>query len=228
MSVTKVGTEVGVGGVRLPGLLPRHCLIAHTEGAVTVTPCSPQAEVIVNNQRATETTILQHGSVVRPAKTVWRFLDPASMENPRLSQATLPNMSIHGSTATLPGQEHFQDGMRSTSSNYVSFSAGQNRGKDAILPAVLEFREETERGFFNALTFGLDPNSINFKLAPTYTHYKPELVPEERAVRLTDMLNRLAAMILAVIQQSPSPHQAPTLSFWMANATANSPSSIPS
>ena len=230
MSVTEIGTEVGVGGVRLPGLLPRHCLIAHTEGAVTVTPSSPQAEVIVNNQRATETTILQHGSVVKLANTVWRFLDPASMENPRLSQATLPNMSIHGSTATLPGQEHFQDGMRSTSSNYVSFSAGQNRGKDAILPAVLEFREETERGFFNALTFGLDPSTINFKLAPTYTiymatrfrastHYKPELVPEERAVRLTDMLNRLAAMILAVIQQSPAPHQAPTLSFWMANAS---------
>ena len=230
MSVTEVGTEVGVGGVRLPGLLPRHCLIAHTEGAVTVTPCSPQAEVIVNNQRATETTILQHGSVLKLAKTVWRFLDPACMENPRLSQATLPNMSIHGSTATLPGQEQFHDGMRSTSSNYVSFSAGQNRGKDAILPAVLEFREETERGFFNALTFGLDPSSINFKLAPTYTiymatrfrastHYKPELVPEERAVRLTEMLNRLAAMILAVIQQSPAPHQAPTLSFWMANAS---------
>merc|ERR1719242_1155611 len=226
----KFGIEVSVGGVRLPGLLPRHCLIAHTEGAVTVTPSSPQAEVIVNNQRATETTILQHGSVVKLANTVWRFLDPASMENPRLSQATLPNMSIHGSTATLPGQEHFQDGMRSTSSNYVSFSAGQNRGKDAILPAVLEFREETERGFFNALTFGLDPSTINFKLAPTYTiymatrfrastHYKPELVPEERAVRLTEMLNRLAAMILAVIQQSPAPHQAPTLSFWMANAS---------
>merc|ERR1719411_1221824 len=230
MSVTEVGTEVGVGGVRLPGLLPRHCLIAHTEGAVTVTPCSPQAEVIVNNQRATETTILQHGSVLKLAQTVWRFLDPACTENPRHSQATLPNRSIHGSTATLPGQEQFHDGMRSTSSNYVSFSAGQNRGKDAILPAVLEFREETERGFFNALTFGLDPSSINFKLAPTYTiymatrfrastHYKPELVPEERAVRLTEMLNRLAAMILAVIQQSPAPHQAPTLSFWMANAS---------
>ena len=43
-SVTEVGSEVGPGGVQLPGLLPRHCIIHHTEGAVTVTPC-PHAEV---------------------------------------------------------------------------------------------------------------------------------------------------------------------------------------
>ena len=43
-SVTEVGGEVGPGGVTLPGLLPRHCLIHHTEGAVTVTPCA-HAEV---------------------------------------------------------------------------------------------------------------------------------------------------------------------------------------
>ena len=100
MSVTEVGTEVGVGGVMLPGLLPRHCLIAHTEGAVTVTPCSPQAEVIVNNQRATETTILQHGSVVKLANTVWRFLDPASMENPHLLTAESAQTSSTSSPAT--------------------------------------------------------------------------------------------------------------------------------
>merc|ERR1719300_2251874 len=152
MSVTEVGTEVGVGGVRLPGLLPRHCLIAHTEGAVTVTPCSPQAEVIVNNQRATETTILQHGSVVKLGKTVWRFIDP-SVELHRQSMAQMPaNMSIHGSTATLPGPADMMGpaGMRSSTAYYVSVGGPgvQQRGKDAILPAVLEFREETGGEFF--------------------------------------------------------------------------------
>jgi hypothetical protein len=34
-TVAEVGSEVGGGGVRLPGLLPRHCVIAHTEGVVT-------------------------------------------------------------------------------------------------------------------------------------------------------------------------------------------------
>ena len=63
-------------------------------------------------------------------------------------------------------------GMRSSTANYVSLAPGQQRpGRDAILPAVLEFREETEREFFNALTFGLDPGLASFKLAPTYTIY---------------------------------------------------------
>merc|ERR1719471_1852774 len=70
----------------------------------------------------------------------------------------------------------------------------------------------------------------NFKLAPTYTiymatrfrastHYRPELVPEERAVRLTDMLNRTADRVLRVLDQQPGATHAPTLGFWMANAS---------
>jgi len=223
---------VGGGGVQLAGLLPRHCVIAHTEGVVTVTPCSPHAEVVVNNQRAVETTILQHGATLRFGRSVWRFIDPNS-EQQRFSQGTLPNLPHHGSTATLPGQEQFQAGMRSSTANYVPFPGGPApapRGKDAILPAVLEFREDTEVTFFNALTLQLDPSGVNFKLAPTYTiymatrfrastHYRPELVPEERAVRLTEMLIRVSEMILSVIQQNPGACHAPTLSFWMANAS---------
>ena len=72
--------------------------------------------------------------------------------------------------------------MRSSTANYVPYptnsSSGslhhlqqQPRGRDAILPAVLEFREDTESAFFNALTINLDPTAVNFKLAPTYTLY---------------------------------------------------------
>lgn len=42
-----------------PNVQPRHCVIAHTEGIVTVTPCSGNAETYVNGQRIYETTILQ-------------------------------------------------------------------------------------------------------------------------------------------------------------------------
>ena len=188
----------------------------------------------------TETTILQHGCVVRLGNTVWRFIDPGVELQHRHSLAQMPgvgpgpaNMSLHGSTATLPGpgDQLGPAGMRSSTANYVALGPGQQpRGKDAILPAVLEFREETEREFFNALTFGLEPGAVSFKLAPTYTiymatrfrastHYRPELVPEDRAVRLTDMLNRTADMILGLIKQSPGSNHAPTLSFWMANAS---------
>ena len=200
MSVTEVGSEVS-GGVQLPGLHPRHCVIAHTEGGVvTVTPCNPGAEVAVNNQRVVETTILQHGVTLRFGRSVWRFVDPA-VENGGGGRLQPP--SHHGSTATLPGGGEYPAGMRSSTANYAVYPPPpqQQRGKDAILPAVLEFREDTESAFFNALTLNLEPGTANFKLAPTYTlymatrfrastHYRPELVPEERAVRLTDMLNR--------------------------------------
>jgi len=41
----------------------------------------------------------------------------------------------------------------------------------AVLPAVLEFREETEETFFNEIINSLDPERVQFKLAPTYTLY---------------------------------------------------------
>ena len=65
MDVTEVGSERCLGGDSLqlygPAVLPRHCVIAHTEGIVTVTPCSRDAETHVNGQRIFETTILQVG-----------------------------------------------------------------------------------------------------------------------------------------------------------------------
>ena len=48
----------------------------------------------------------------------------------------------------------------------------QQQQRNNILPAVLEFREETEEAFFNSITLSLtDVNSVQFKLAPTYTIY---------------------------------------------------------
>lgn len=42
-----------------PNIQPRHCVIAHTEGIVTVTPCSRDAETYVDGQRIFETSILK-------------------------------------------------------------------------------------------------------------------------------------------------------------------------
>jgi len=245
---TEVGSEVGPGGVELQGLLPRHCVLASTEGVVTVTPCSQQADIGVNNQRlGMETTILQHGNTVRFGRSVWRFHDPSCEAGPGPGGGEGSRQGNYSNSSTLPpgfpGGEHGgstatlnelqgQPGNRASTAQYPHQGGGQSRGKDAILPAVLEFREDTEENFFNALTLGLEPGGVTFKLAPTYTlymatrfrastHYRPELVPEERAVRLTEMLNRVADKILQVIQSPP--HQgvssAPLLSFWMANSS---------
>ncbi len=101
-------------------------------------------------------------------------------------------------------------------------------GRDNILPAVLEFREDTEDSFFNAITLSLEVNAVQFKLAPTYTiymatrfrastHYRPELIPEERAVRLTAMLDNVSDMIFATVESSQ--RDSSSLAFWMANSS---------
>ena len=47
-----------------PMLFPRHCVLAHTEGIVTITPSHREAETFVNGQRVFETTILQVSKIL--------------------------------------------------------------------------------------------------------------------------------------------------------------------
>ncbi|XP_076626508.1 adherens junction formation factor afadin isoform X7 [Colletes latitarsis] len=104
----------------------------------------------------------------------------------------------------------------------------QPRGTDPILPAVLEFLEETEETFFHAVITDVEPSAPQFKLAPTYTlylaaryrastHYRPELQPTERAHRLTVMLANVAGMIQRVIQERYM--DASSLALWLANGS---------
>ncbi|XP_053594728.1 afadin isoform X2 [Microplitis demolitor] len=104
----------------------------------------------------------------------------------------------------------------------------QPRGTDPILPAVLEFLEETEDTFLHAVITDVEPSSLQFKLAPTYTlylaaryrastHYRSELQPTERAHRLTIMLANVATRIQRVIQERYM--DAPSLALWLSNGS---------
>ncbi|XP_037079285.1 LOW QUALITY PROTEIN: afadin-like [Pollicipes pollicipes] len=215
LNVTEVGSERSPQAagqcLQLTGhnVHPRHCVIAHTEGIVTVTPCGREAEIYVNGQRVYETTILQHGSVVQFGRVYkFRFLDPAQEER------------LRGRRESLRGHESYME--RSTT--YASYG----RGSDPILPAVLEFREETEDAFLRAVITQLDPSSLQFKLAPTYTlymsarfrastHYRSELTPDERATKLTEVLAKVSDMVHDVIESRRL--NANALAFWMANAS---------
>lgn len=84
LNVTEVGSERS-GSIQHsqslqvfgPNVQPRHCVIAHTEGIVTVTPSSRDAEVYVNGVRIAETTILQHTMLVNFGKShTFKFIDP--------------------------------------------------------------------------------------------------------------------------------------------------------
>jgi afadin len=50
----------------------------HTEGLVTVTPHSLEAETYVDGQRVTETTVLRSGATLQfGASHVFKFVDPS-------------------------------------------------------------------------------------------------------------------------------------------------------
>ena len=218
-NLTEIGSDPAIQGgqsLLLPFIYPRHCIIAHTEGVVTVTPSNQEAETYVNNKRIFQTTILQNGTIVRFGRNqCFRFIDPTFEER----------LHHQASSVTLPDAY----------ANYAHFARlgaqtpmMQPQGRDHILPAVLEFREETEEIFFDEIMTSLDVNNVQFKLAPTYTlymatrfrastHYRTELIPEERAVRLTSMLNYVADQVYGVIDANQ--RDAGYLAFWMANAS---------
>ena len=62
-----------------PNVQPRHCTIGfiQADGFVNITPNSPEAETIVNNQRISEITQLKHGMTIRLGKlNMFKFIDP--------------------------------------------------------------------------------------------------------------------------------------------------------
>ncbi len=61
-----------------PGILPHHCDLMHADGLVTVTPVSLDAEMFVDGQRISDTTVLRSGMTVQFGAThVFKFVDPS-------------------------------------------------------------------------------------------------------------------------------------------------------
>ncbi|XP_033229120.1 afadin-like [Belonocnema kinseyi] len=159
--------------------------------------------------------------------------------SPTKSAATSPRSPTHNAhsletthnyetTFDLDGNVETASLTSSRDGNRLSQHDRQPRGNDPILPAVLEFLEQSEDTFLHAVITDVEPNSPQFKLAPTYTlylaaryrastHYRPELQPTERAHRLTAMLERVATMIQQVIQDRYM--NALSLALWLANGS---------
>ncbi|XP_063972660.1 afadin isoform X10 [Diachasmimorpha longicaudata] len=151
--------------------------------------------------------------------------------NPRSPTNAHPIENTHNyeTTFDLDGNVETASLTSSRDSNRLSQQYDrQPRGTDPILPAVLEFLEETEEAFLHAVITDVEPSAPQFKLAPTYTlylaaryrastHYRPELQPTERAHRLTVMLANVATMIQRVIQERYM--DASSLALWLANGS---------
>ncbi|XP_011311606.1 afadin isoform X2 [Fopius arisanus] len=155
----------------------------------------------------------------------------SSAANPRSPTNAHPIENTHNyeTTFDLDGNVETASLTSSRDSNRLSQQYDrQPRGTDPILPAVLEFLEETEEAFLHAVITDVEPSAPQFKLAPTYTlylaaryrastHYRPELQPTERAHRLTVMLANVATMIQRVILERYM--DASSLALWLANGS---------
>ncbi|XP_077977276.1 uncharacterized protein LOC144432854 isoform X2 [Glandiceps talaboti] len=225
--MTEVGSERSSSGqfIQLfsPTIRPRHCVLTNLDGAVTVTPASPDGETFINNQRVYETTLLTHGTVLRFGKMhAFRFCDP-SAEQPakRGREPSAEGMVNYETTFDV-------DGHIETVSSPPPHIKEQKGMFGNTLPAILEFKESGEDAFLASIISEVNGAAVQFKLAPTYClymagryrqsrQYRPEMSPTERAQRMTALTNKMADMIERTIVENQD--IAGALSFWMANAS---------
>uniref|UniRef100_A0AAZ3RZX0 Afadin n=1 Tax=Oncorhynchus tshawytscha TaxID=74940 RepID=A0AAZ3RZX0_ONCTS len=209
-SVTEVGSDTtDDGSIQLfgPGILPHHCKLMHTEGLVTVTPHSLEAETYVDGQRVTETTVLRSGATLQfGASHVFKFVDPSydhSMgkggPGPMMRGRHKSGRSVPETTFDLQGDLHSGTALSTT--------------EDTFLTAIINYTNSS---------------TVHFKLSPTYvlymtcryvmsSHYRPDIGPSERTHKVIAIVNKMVSMMEGVIQKQKN--IAGALAFWMANAS---------
>uniref|UniRef100_A0A8C7J880 Afadin n=1 Tax=Oncorhynchus kisutch TaxID=8019 RepID=A0A8C7J880_ONCKI len=215
-SVTEVGSDtIDDGSIQLfgPGILPHHCKLMHTEGLVTVTPHSLEAETYVDGQRVTETTVLRSGATLQfGASHVFKFVDPSYDHS----------MGKGGPGPMMRGRH------KSGSVSETTFDLQGDIHSGTALPA-------TEDAFLSAIINYTNSSTVHFKLSPTYvlymtcryvmsSHYRPDVSPSERTHKVIAIVNKMVSMMEGVIQVSPpcrlkQKNIAGALAFWMANAS---------
>jgi len=141
--------------------------------------------------------------------------------------------SVHSNTTAQSGQLEQFARIRQRSS-VTAFPAAPTpvTQQEAVLPALLEFPEETETELLHSLTLHVEPECEveTWPLGPAYSLYlvtryrastlfRPDLVPEQRAARLTTMLDRAAAAVEAVVAAPPGNANPACLAFWLANSS---------
>lgn len=265
-NVTEVGSEKSVSEsgqyLQLFGqnILPHHCVVAHMDGSVTLTPTKPDAETYINDEHVSKTTLLQDGMIIRfGLNHIFRFCDSRSDEDlgyprgsasPSLRHQPGPygdmndeqnkpfetTFELNGHVETLDDQNLprglSREDLHKSAPNHSPHSQGRHgapSGRPAeVLPAILEFREEAEDQLLRKVILNTKCNTVQFKLAPTYTlylairhrlsnAYYPDLPPQERALRLTNFINKISGIMQQAIEESREDPAA--LAFLMANTS---------
>jgi len=139
------------------------------------------------------------------------------------------NYSDHGSISTMSSNGGRPSQWSPGFSGHDIPTGAITHGQE-ILPGVLEFTDTTEDELLDSIITHLDPSLVTFKLAPAYilymatrfrasTLYRPDIVPEVRAVRLTEILIKISRMLRQVTTLAPINNHPPSLAFWLSNTT---------
>lgn len=198
-----------------PTILPHHAVIAHISGVVTVTPTSREAETYVEGQRIYDTTVIQHGKIVRFGHHhAFRFVDPKVEERSRKGGDRIEDYraGVGGPALPLPSENG---------------PPAYTPRLDDVLPAGLEFRDEGEENFLHSIVSEVTEGLCQFKLAPAYAVYlatryrvdrrRPGAPQEEHLSRVQAFAAKVAYFARdAAARCRDSPQD---LAFWMANAS---------
>ena len=165
-----------------PNVQPRHCVIAHTEGIVTVTPCSRDAETTVNGTRIYETTILKHGMVVRFGKLhTFKFIDEMALR--RHSQlSTGPIIGQHFQQSSTVSHQSLTGSDFGNSVPYETTFDTDGKVETSNVPKV------TDTGSFNSgslqrhQTVGSLPRSTNANSQQNFAQTRGPPAPNTNAI----------------------------------------------
>ncbi|KAM4042099.1 afadin isoform 3-T3 [Anomaloglossus baeobatrachus] len=104
----------------------------------------------------------------------------------------------------------------------------ESHGSDHVLPASIEFRENSEDSFLSAIINYTNSSTVHFKLSPTYVlymacryvlsnQYRQDCNSAERTRKVIAIVNKMVSMMEGVIQKQKN--IAGALAFWMANSS---------
>ncbi|XP_030051785.1 afadin isoform X3 [Microcaecilia unicolor] len=128
LSVTEVGTEkMDETSIQLfgPGIQSHHCDLTSMDGVVTVTPRNIDADIYVEGQRISETTMLQSGMKVQFGSShVFKFVDPS--QDPIISKRAPDGGHVVKIPRQKSGVQETTFGLEGDVRSETSLSAGKS------------------------------------------------------------------------------------------------------
>ncbi|XP_041418227.1 afadin isoform X6 [Xenopus laevis] len=154
---------------------------------------------------------------------------PANKMVSKLDNERTPSMTERGMVKPIIRMDKQQD------QRVQNGRSQDSQGPENVLPASIEFRENSEDAFLSAIINYTNSSTVHFKLSPTYVlymtcryvlsnKYRPDSNAAERTHKVIAVVNKMVGMMESVIQEIDKGNQkqkniAGALAFWMANAS---------